>query len=86
MDVETDSKIQSVIASSSSTLLTIAHRLNTVAFYDRILVMDAGQVAEYDEPLTLFDRGPDGSIFRQLCDEARLNREDIVKIRSRSRS
>jgi ATP-binding cassette, subfamily C (CFTR/MRP), member 1 len=42
--------------------------------------MDAGKVAEYDTPLNLFDR--EDSIFRSLCDEANLSRQDIVRIRS----
>jgi ATP-binding cassette subfamily C (CFTR/MRP) protein 1 len=46
-------------------LISIAHRLQTVAFYDRILVMDAGRIAEFDTPLNLFDQ-PD-SIFQSLC-------------------
>jgi ATP-binding cassette, subfamily C (CFTR/MRP), member 1 len=48
-------------------------------YYDRVLVMDAGRVAEFDTPLNLFDRSD--SIFRSLCDEANLSRQDIVKIR-----
>ncbi|KAG8991055.1 hypothetical protein FRB93_002944 [Tulasnella sp. JGI-2019a] len=83
VDPVTDAHIQQVIASSSSTLFTIAHRLNTVAYYDRILVMDDGRVAEFDAPLVLFDQGsgPGGSIFRSLCDEAGLSREELVRIR-----
>jgi hypothetical protein len=41
--------------------------------------MDAGRVAEFDTPLNLFDRTD--SIFRSLCDEANLSRQDILKIR-----
>ena len=48
-------------------------------YYDRILVLDKGQVAEYDTPLNLYDR--EGSIFRSLCGEASLNRADIIRIR-----
>ena len=58
--------------------LTYADLLSV--YYDRILVMDAGRVAEFDAPLTLFD--DEGSIFRSLCDEAGLTRQDIVRIRS----
>ncbi|KAL4252214.1 ATP-binding cassette transporter C [Abortiporus biennis] len=82
VDVETDSKLQQTIQTefSDSTLLCIAHRLNTIVYYDRILVMDAGKVAEFDTPLRLFDK--EDSIFRSLCDEANLARQDILRIRA----
>ena len=35
------------------TIITIAHRVNTIVDYDRILVLDAGRVLEYGEPKTL---------------------------------
>ena len=41
--------------------------------------MDDGKVAEFDTVLNLFDK-PD-SIFRTLCDEAHLQRSDILKLR-----
>ena len=53
---------------------------NNAVYYDRILVMDAGRVAEFDTPLGLYDK--QDSIFRSLCDEAHLTREDIVRIRT----
>lgn len=37
-----------------------------MAYYDRILVMDRGEIAEFDSPLALFDR--ELGIFRSLCD------------------
>ena len=42
--------------------------------------MDGGRVAEFDTVLNLFDKVD--SIFRSLCDEANLQRADIVKIRA----
>ena len=42
--------------------------------------MDGGRVAEFDTALNLFDKAD--SIFRSLCDEANLQRADIVKIRT----
>jgi ABC-type hemin transport system ATPase subunit len=37
-------------------VITIAHRLHTVCFYDRIMVMDAGAVAEQGTPQELLSR------------------------------
>ncbi|KAH6879600.1 cadmium ion transporter [Coprinopsis sp. MPI-PUGE-AT-0042] len=81
VDFETDTKLQKTIRTefASSTVLCIAHRLNTIAYYDRILVMDDGHVAEFDTVLNLFDTTT--SIFRSLCEEANLSREDILRIR-----
>jgi hypothetical protein len=42
--------------------------------------MDSGRVAEFDTVLNLFDN--ENSIFRSLCDEAGLSRQDIARIRS----
>ncbi|KDQ12205.1 hypothetical protein BOTBODRAFT_57028 [Botryobasidium botryosum FD-172 SS1] len=82
VDVETDSQVQKMIQQDfkDKTLVCIAHRRAIGnQFYDRILVMDAGRVAEYDTPLALFDR-PD-SIFRDMCEKASLSRDDILRIR-----
>lgn len=82
VDVETDAKLQRTIQTEfvNSTLICIAHRLNTIAYYDRVMVMNEGRVAEFDTVLNLFDK--EDSIFRSLCDEANLQRVDIVRIRS----
>uniref|UniRef100_A0A7M6DQB9 ABC-type glutathione-S-conjugate transporter n=1 Tax=Clytia hemisphaerica TaxID=252671 RepID=A0A7M6DQB9_9CNID len=55
VDMETDLFIQQTIRKefTGCTILTIAHRLNTIMDYDRILVMEKGEVAEFDSPKTL---------------------------------
>ncbi|XP_051579787.1 ATP-binding cassette sub-family C member 5-like isoform X1 [Myxocyprinus asiaticus] len=55
MDTETDCLIQETIrnAFQDCTTLTIAHRLQTVLSCDRIMVLNQGQVVEFDEPSKL---------------------------------
>jgi ATP-binding cassette subfamily C (CFTR/MRP) protein 1 len=59
--------------------LCIAHRLATIAFYDRVLVLDQGTIVEFASPLTLYDQKI--SMFRGMCDAARLDRGTIQKMR-----
>jgi len=50
VDFETDALVQRKIKEnfSNCTILTIAHRLSTIIDYDRILVLDQGNVSEFD--------------------------------------
>ncbi|KAJ7650716.1 ABC protein [Roridomyces roridus] len=79
VDLETDHKIQRTIQTQfkDNTLLCIAHRLRTIISYDRILVLDSGNIAEFDTPLALFNK-PD-SIFRGLCEKSNISSGDIEK-------
>ncbi|PPQ62804.1 hypothetical protein CVT24_000498 [Panaeolus cyanescens] len=67
IDFNTDAKIQSTIREefTSSLLLTVAHRLRTVIDYDRLIVLDKGEIAEFDTPWNLINK--DGGIFRNMC-------------------
>jgi ABC-type multidrug transport system fused ATPase/permease subunit len=68
VDMASDQLIQMSLRRDfhDSTLITIAHRLNTVIDYDRILVLDQGEVVEFDSPDHLLSK-PDG-VFAQMVD------------------
>lgn len=70
IDYNSDAKIQETIRKefNSSTILTIAHRLRSVIDYDKILVMDAGEVKEYDHPYSLLLNKK--SIFYNMCENS----------------
>jgi ATP-binding cassette, subfamily C (CFTR/MRP), member 1 len=80
VDTETDAKIQQTILKGfhDCTLLCIAHRLRTIIGYDRIIVMDAGVIAEVDTPERLFQQG---GIFRSMCERSAIRYEDIIETR-----
>lgn len=55
VDQATDERIQKALRTEfkESTLITIAHRLRTIMDYDKVLVLDEGKVAEYEQFNTL---------------------------------
>uniref|UniRef100_A0A183G4D0 ABC transporter domain-containing protein n=1 Tax=Heligmosomoides polygyrus TaxID=6339 RepID=A0A183G4D0_HELPZ len=70
VDAETDSLLQRTIREqfADCTVLTIAHRLHTVMDCDRLLVMSAGRVVEFDSPRALLAK-PDG-VFKNMAKDA----------------
>lgn len=70
IDYESDAMIQQTIREefSCSTILTIAHRLRSIIDYDKILVMDAGRVVEYDDPYVLIANNE--SLFHSMCENS----------------
>jgi ABC-type multidrug transport system ATPase subunit len=72
VDVETDALLQATLRSplfSKRTIITIAHRINTILDSDRIVVLEAGHVKEFDTPKNLMD---DRGLFYKLVKEAGL--------------
>ena len=72
IDHNTDDLIQNTIrtAFADCTVITIAHRLNTIMDSTRILVLDKGQIAEFDQPKNLLDKRD--SIFYSMAYSANL--------------
>ncbi|XP_041705829.1 multidrug resistance-associated protein 5 isoform X1 [Coregonus clupeaformis] len=68
IDTETDRLIQETIRESfsSCTTLIIAHRLNTVMSCNRVMVLDQGQILEFDTPAALL--ADDNSRFRAMIE------------------
>lgn len=74
VDVETDNLIQETIRKEfkDSTILTIAHRLETIQDYDKVVIMDNGSAIEQGTPSELLSRSD--SKFYSLAKEAGLTR------------
>lgn len=67
VDPQTDALIQKTIRNkfSSCTVLTIAHRLYTIMDMDKVLIMDAGCMVEYDHPYILL-QNKDGYLYKMV--------------------
>jgi ABC-type multidrug transport system fused ATPase/permease subunit len=76
VDVKTDQVLQQTIRSqfANKTILTIAHRINTIMDSDRIVVLSNGEIAEFDSPQNLI--ADKKSQFRSLAKQAGLVDDD----------
>ncbi|KAL8612273.1 hypothetical protein ACOMHN_038185 [Nucella lapillus] len=72
VDMETDEFIQKTVrtAFKDCTVFTIAHRINTVLDYDKILVLEAGEISEFDTPFNLLANT--ASTFYSMAKEASI--------------
>ncbi|KAJ6070500.1 hypothetical protein N7467_011819 [Penicillium canescens] len=69
IDYATDAKIQETLRElRDSTIITIAHRLQTIIDYDKVLVLDHGRVIEFDHPWELINK--EDGLFRGMCDNS----------------
>merc|ERR1712210_404439 len=70
VDLETDDLIQATIRKefADCTVLTIAHRLNTIMDSSKVMVLDAGKIKEFDPPEKLL--GDRRSIFYGMAKDA----------------
>jgi ABC-type multidrug transport system fused ATPase/permease subunit len=78
VDAEADKLIQASIKThfKDTTVLSIAHRLNTIADFDRVLVLDDGVKMEYDSPYHLFQAG---GLFSKLADATGQSNSTLLR-------
>ncbi|XP_016524099.1 multidrug resistance-associated protein 4 isoform X5 [Poecilia formosa] len=81
VDPRTDSLIQQTIRNKfqECTVLTIAHRLNTIIDCDRILVLDAGRIQEYDEPYVLL-QNQDGLFYQMVQKTGKAEAASLLQV------
>lgn len=68
IDYNTDSKIQETIREMKGTVITIAHRLQTIVDYDKVLVLDKGEMVEYAHPWELISN--EETQFYSMCESS----------------
>ncbi|ELU44863.1 ATP-binding cassette transporter [Rhizoctonia solani AG-1 IA] len=66
IDHETDQRIHRALGSVDQTVLVVAHRLRTICNVDKVMVLDAGRMVEYDSPKVLLRK--QGGAFKSLVD------------------
>lgn len=75
VDVETDAMLQQTLRSplfANRTIITVAHRINTILDSDRVVVLDKGEVAEFGPPRELVARR---GAFYSLVKQAGLDKD-----------
>ena len=72
IDMKTEEKIQKALqyVLNDSTVITVAHRIKTIIDYDRILVLDNGNVVEFDSPQNLLKN--EKSLFFELYSKSTI--------------
>ncbi|KAH9886265.1 P-loop containing nucleoside triphosphate hydrolase protein [Cubamyces lactineus] len=83
IDYETDTIIQTSLRielGRDVTLLTVAHRLQTIMDSDKIMVLDAGHIVEYGKPGELLQK--ENGMLRRLVEES-ADKENLYKIAMR---
>ena len=74
VDLQTDALMQEIIRTDfkDSTIVAIAHRLETIRDFDRVIVLEAGRMVECGEPGELLQRD---SRFKEMWEMGRRTRD-----------
>lgn len=85
VDPQTDALIQKTIRKkfADCTVITVAHRLNTIMDSDKVLVMDAGRVIEFDHPHILL-QNKNGAFNKMVAETGKAVSDQLRKIASDS--
>nr|XP_009483327.1 PREDICTED: canalicular multispecific organic anion transporter 1 [Pelecanus crispus] len=77
VDLETDHLIQTTIRSefAACTVLTIAHRLHTIMDSNRVMVLQAGKIVEYDSPEELLRKQ---GVFSAMAEDAGITKTETT--------
>jgi len=82
LDATTDAHVQRLLRSNfpHHTIISVAHKLNTILDFDKVVVMNKGQLVEYGAPYKLLER--QGSWFKSLYEDVarREEAEDGLEI------
>ena len=72
IDMNTEQIIQKALnlLLENSTVITVTHRIKTIINYDKILVLDAGEVKQFDSPTNLLK--DENSLFHELFTKSTL--------------
>lgn len=73
MDTETEKMLHNVINElfSDCTILTIAHRLHSIVTCDKVIVLDNGNIVEFDDPKVLLNNKQ--SVFHKMCEDSKMD-------------
>lgn len=82
VDPQTDALIQATIRNKfkECTVLTIAHRLNTIMDSDKVLVMDAGQMVEFGSPYELLTNGESKIFYNMVMETGQNSFDNLLKV------
>ncbi|KAI1930027.1 hypothetical protein LOZ60_001286 [Ophidiomyces ophidiicola] len=85
VDSKTDEIMQRVIREklSQHTIIAVAHKLDTILDFDKVALLEAGELKEYDDPYTLLSRDSDfaklyASTMSEQPDEVGILTDDIT--------
>ena len=85
VDSQTDKLLQEAVSRSfqGATILAVAHRLDTIIDYDKILVLGSGTVIEYDTPHELIMKG---GVFCSMINDTGDEMAKVLKTRASTSS